>query len=37
MKEIIIAIANNEEFKCVLESLEEHYKEVRWITGVKPT
>ena len=37
MKEIIIAIANNEEFKCVLESIEEYYKEVRWITGVKPT
>ena len=37
MKEIIIAIANNEEFKCVLESLEELYKGVRWITGVKPT
>ena len=37
MKEIIIAITNNEEFKCVLESIEEHYKEVRWITGMKPT
>lgn len=37
MKEIIIAITNNEEFKCVLESIEEHYKEVRWITGIKPT
>ena len=37
MKEIIIAITNNEEFKCVLESIEEHYKRVRWITGMKPT
>lgn len=37
MKEIIIKIANNEEFKCVLESIEEYYKEVRWVTGIKPT
>ncbi|MGM9543905.1 MAG: hypothetical protein ACI3T9_02870 [Romboutsia timonensis] len=37
MKEIIITINNNEEFKCVLESIEEHYKEVRWVTGVKPS
>ena len=37
MKEIVIRIDNNEEFKCVLESIEEHYKEVRWITGMRPT
>ena len=37
MKEIIITINNYEELKCVSKSIEEHYKEVRWIAGMKPT
>ena len=37
MKEIIITINNYEEFKCVTESIEEYYKEVKWIAGMRPT
>lgn len=37
MEEIIIAINNYKEFKCVLENIEEHYEDVRWIVGIKPT
>ena len=37
MEEIIITINNYKEFKCVLESIEEHYEDVRWIAGMKPT
>ena len=37
MKKIIITINNYEELKCVLESIEEHYEDVRWIAGQKPT
>lgn len=37
MENIVVIINNYEELKCVLENIEEHYKEVRWIVGIKPT
>ncbi len=37
MENVVVIINNYEELKCVLENIEEYYKEVRWIVGIKPT